>query len=859
VAGILTTSLGALESGRTAFIQDVTGGIAIYLDAAVVDPLPAGTELIVRGTVDDRFAQRTIRAAEGDLEVTGEAAIPTAADTPTGTAGETSEGRRIRLAGAIVDEPDALADGSAVTVDDGSGPVRVIVTPDALAGRSLDRGSIVAASGPLGQRDSSGTGLEGYRLFVTASDDLLLEPPATPSPTPSSTPSPTPTPVATVEASPTPTPTATPTLSSGPTVSPSPTVSPTPTGPAIATIRNLPVGSTVTVRGVVTAEAGRLGTPSLLAIADATGGIIIKRPDGVAMPSRGQTLVVTGSLADPYGQLEVRPAATGFSIGANTALPDPIDLPASGPSEVTEGRLVRLTGTVTTAPSKATSGDITLSVETTAGATVRVMADASSRLGSTSFARGARYRITGIVGQRASRKGALDGYRVWVRDAHDVVLLAAAPETIPAATPRPGAPGTAPSVVGIASALRTRDRDLAIEAVVTAPAALLDTSGRRVVVQDATGAIEVLLPKETQALSVGARIRAIGRVGTAYGAPRLRASSVERRGTASVPAALRVAGPLSSAHTWRLVVVAGRVEEVRKLGERWRAEIAVGSQRLVVVGQPGAHVPSTALLEGRTAEITGIVRPAYPSASDKRASILPRSSADIRSGPTPVTAVTGSAASGGTLLPSMGRGTVTNMEPALVADLIDLATLVGRTVRVGGLVVDLRPDGFTLDDGTAIGHVLLAGSAADAIDLIEPGDAINVTGHVEVQPDGSSAVVVDDPASISLGSAPAAAGAGTPVPDASGGPADPAGIRIAGFDDPVGALPGAGAGVLGLVTVAVLTVVAATLRRRQARRLLTVRVAGRLAALAAVRAAGRPADPATPSRRPTAERGVEGL
>jgi hypothetical protein len=857
VAGILTTPLGALESGRTSFIQDSTGGIAVYLDAAVIDPLPAGMALVVRGTVDARFAQRTVRAAEADLTVTGDASAPAAADTATGAAGETAEGLRIRVTGAIVDGPDALADGSAVTVDDGSGPVRVVVTPDALGGRSLDVGSTVTASGPLGQRDSSGTGLEGYRLFVTGLLDLVIEPSAAPSPTPS----PTSTPAPTTSPSPTATPTLSPSTTGPPTpsLSPTPSVSPAPIALTIAAIRSLPVGTTVTVRGVVTAEAGRLGTPSLLAIADATGGIVIKRPDGVATAARGRTLVVTGPIADPYGQLEVRPAMTGFSIGGNAALPDAIELPAAGPSEATEGRLVRLTGTVTTGPSKATSGDITLSVETTAGTLVRVMADASSRLGPTSFTKGARYRITGIVGQRASRKGALDGYRVWVRDAHDVVLLAAAPGATPSATARPGASGNAPSVVGIASALRTRDRDLAIEAVVTAPADLLDSSGRRVVVQDASGAIEVLLPKDAQAPKVGARIRAIGRVGTAYGASRLRATSVERRGTASIPAPLRVAGPLTSAHTWRLVAVAGRVEDVRKLGERWRAEIAVGSQRLVVVGQPGAHIPSTALHEGGTAEIVGIVRPAYPSASDKRASVLPRSRGDIRSGPAPGASVAGTTATGGALVPPTGSAAPDAAGPALVADLVDLATLVGRTVRVGGLVIDLRPDGFTLDDGTATGHVVLAGPAADSIDLVEPGDAINVTGRVEVQPDGSTAVVVDDRGAISLGSTLADATANGPASDGSSAPSEPADIRIAGFGDSVVGLPGAGAGALGLLAIAILSVVAAIARRRQGRRLLAVRVATRLAALAAVRATHEPAALATTTRRPTADHGVEGL
>src|SRR6185312_14709004 len=132
---------------------------------------------------------------------------------------------------------------------------------------------------------------------------------------------------------------------------------------------------------------------------------------------------------------------------------------------------------------------------------------------STSFVKGARYRIVGIGGQRATRKGEPDGYRVWLRDGQDVTLLSAAPSPGPSGG-APGTSGTAgPTAISIATALRTADRDVAIEATVTAGASLLDNSGRRIVVQDASGAIEVLLPKESGALPVGARVRAAGRVG----------------------------------------------------------------------------------------------------------------------------------------------------------------------------------------------------------------------------------------------------------------------------------------------------------------------------------------------------------
>jgi uncharacterized protein YdeI (BOF family) len=855
ISGTLTTALGVLEGGRTAYLQDSTAGIALYLDAAVAATIPAGTTVVAAGTLDSRYAQRTLRVAESDITIVEEPGVPAAVVIATGDATELFEGERVSVSGAVVGGSDTLADGLAVSVDDGSGPVRIVVTPDALGDRTLPNGTLVIAAGSLGQRDSTGTGATGYRLYVTDAADLeLLAPPPTPTPDPS----PTPTPDPTSSPQPTPSPSPAPTPTPGPTASPSP--SPTlGTFVSIASARTSSIGSSVTVRGVVTAEQGRLGTPSLFAIADETGGIVVKLPEGASSPGRGTILEVRGKLADPYGQLELRPALDGLSAAPGAgALPTPIDLAAAGLGEATEARLVRLTGTVVEKPTKSTSGDIGFQVEKADGARVRIMADASSGIATTAVSKGATYRSTGIAGQRASHKGALDGYRVWLRDPADLQLIAApspSPSTSPASTPKPTASpsprptATAPAdtrAISVASALGITDRDVAIEAVVTAPGALLDATGRRIVVQDATGAIEVLLAKDVTAPGVGTRIRAVGRVGTAYGAPRLRAGSVERLGVGAIPAPLRIRGQLTAAHTWRLVTASGRIEDVRKLGDRWRAEIVVGAAHLVLVGQPGAKIPFDAVLEGHAIEVVGIVRPAYPSASDRRATILPRSRGDLHvgagisdgaagrgesSGSTESTGATdGSAGSDdGIGIAGTGGGTFPD------ADLADLASIVGTTVRVGGLVLDMRPDGFVLDDGTAQAPVVLREAAAEWIPLIEPGDAINVIGRVEELDEAVLGVVVTDPAAIVLGSDPAAMGvAGLP-------PASPAakefaeragdGVRSAGFGDDLGGLPGAGAGLASLLGISMVSVAVTLLRRRQARRLLAARVAARLAAI----------------------------
>ena len=635
VVATLTTDLGALESGHTAFVQDATAGIAIYLTTPATATIPAGTRVRVTGEVSSRYAQRTIRVDEPDAIVTLDApGLPAAHGLATGLADEASEGLRIATSGTLLAGRDELADGTAVSIDDGSGPVRLVIAPGALAGVDLTTGSQVAASGPLGQRDSTGSGTTGYRLYVTRPGDLVVSPPPTPSPTVPPTPSPS--------IAPSPTPSANPTGTATPAPTVAPTATPAPTSSLsvdpIVDARQQPVGASVTVRGTVTAEPGRLGTPPLIAIQDATGGIVVRLPDDAARPARGDVLVVTGALADPYGQLEVRPkGVTGVLRVDRVTGPAATQVTTLG--ESTEGRLVTIVGTIATKPAKASSGDLTFDLEVAGGRRLRLAADASSRIAATSLTTGWTVRVTGIGGQRASRKGALDGYRVWLRDPADIVRTAgpsAAPTSSPSpttghtATPAPSATGASSTPVrSIAAAIRTTD-DVRIRAVVTAGRTLLDSSGRRIVVQDASGAVEFLLPADIAAPGPGARVEVAGRMGTAYGAPRLRATDLERLGSDAVPAPLEVRGALTKAHTWRLVRIHGRIEDTRKLGDRVRAEIAVGAQRIVVVGQPSVGLTSDDLLEGATVTITGVVRAAYPNATDQRPSLLPRSKRDVQ-------------------------------------------------------------------------------------------------------------------------------------------------------------------------------------------------------------------------------------
>jgi hypothetical protein len=608
----------------------------------------------------------------------------------------------------------------------------------------------------------------------------------------------------------------------------------------------------VIATGVVTAEPGRLGTPPLVAIADASGGIVVRLPDGAPRPDRGDVLIVHGALADPYGQLEIRPTASGVTLLGTGALPDPVPVGSSGLGEWTEGRLVAVTGVLAGRVSKSTSHDLSMILETDAGTAVRIAADATSGIDADAFMVGGRYRIVGVAGQRASRKGALDGYKAWARDPRDVSFLGGPVASATAgatasprrtATPRPT--GASGGITPIAQALRGGDRDVTVQGVVTAPSTLLDSTGRRIVIQDATQAIEVLLPKDGPAPRLGRLVRVTGRVGSAYGSPRLRATAADDRGAGRSPAPLALAAPPSDTRAWMLVSVQGRIDSVRKLGERWQAELVVGGGRAVVIGQPGAGIASDALVEGRTAVVIGVVRRAYPTASDRRPAILPRTRADIRlSGDGHGGAASGRhqdrAGDGPTVAASGSAGAAT-VGGVPDADLVDLGALDGRRVRVGGLVTALTDSGFELDDGTAIGRVALTGPAAQLSGLLEPGDAVNVIGVVG-SVEGGLGVIVDDPAAIVLGSDPAAAGVGggRPIGPRAGTVTDAADDhpRRAGLGVDPALLPGAGAGLATLLGVGAASLGVTFLRRRNARRSLTSRIAARLAAVGGSSEAG---------------------
>src|SRR4051794_13771406 len=217
VEGVLTTGLGSLEGGHTGYLQDSSSGIALYTGDPVVEVVAAGSVVRATGTVDDRFAQRTLRVDLDSVVVLGTAPLPDPVRIATGTADESREDQRVSASGRVTASPDAVSDGIAVSIDDGTGSLRVIVTTEAVGDRAIATGDEVEVHGPLGQRDSTGSGATGYRVVVALAPDLVIAGPTpTSTPSPTSTPAPTATPAPSATAVATPTPVATPRPSATP-------------------------------------------------------------------------------------------------------------------------------------------------------------------------------------------------------------------------------------------------------------------------------------------------------------------------------------------------------------------------------------------------------------------------------------------------------------------------------------------------------------------------------------------------------------------------------------------------------------------------------------------------------------------
>lgn len=524
------------------------------------------------------------------------------------------------------------------------------------------------------------------------------------------------------------------------------------------------------VTGVVTVEPGRILGDRTFAIQDGSGAIYVRLPTGTSRADlvRGAIVEVAGILASPYANLEIRPGSSSqITVVGSGGLPSAEPLGSHQLGEATEGQLAQLEGRVASVTASST-GSFTVFLEDGSGQ-ARVFVHPPTGIARSRFEGGVRVRVVGLVGQRESSLGANDGHRLWPRDQDDLTVLA---EATPRPTPRtPDVPGTKPTPPpdGIPRVVRIGSirpgETVTIEGTVTSPVGLIDSDARRVTLEDGSGAILVRFAVG-DAPALGARVRVSGNVGSWYGAPQIEATGEPQRLGRSKAMATILRRPPGPADEWRLVRVTVRVVNVHRDGDSWRAEVSLGAGGdLPVTGVPRSGIPADALVEGRSATIVGIVRRAYPTASDQRLALMPRSGRDIqlaaepregdagtiadgsgtRDTPSLWVETDGSGATGSTAVEGQD-GPVPGVDGAsgetpFDASLAAIADLDGRLVRVGGRVTAVSAERLTLHDGSASGRVRLLPDAGASMPVASVGEVLNVTGIVERAADGQHEVI----------------------------------------------------------------------------------------------------------------------
>jgi uncharacterized protein YdeI (BOF family) len=390
VEGVATSGSAFTEGGG--YVADASGAIAVLVSGGTFD---RGERLRLTGSVDDRFSQRTLRVDAVDVVHLGSGSEPAPVSAPTGGIGEALEARLVAVSGAIQGSPSTLTGGLAFDLDDGSGPVRLLVgTVTAIDVTAWTSGTVVEVVGIVGQRDSSGTGTTGYRVQPRDTADVLHVgvPP-----------------------------------SQEPSASPGPSATASPGAPGvidIAAARALPKNERVRVRGTVTLPPGIVDAGTA-AIQDATGAILLRLGDEVGPLERGDLVEVDGTRSTLAGMETLRVTVPARRIGTGPA-PGARSLRTGEAGEAHEATLVSVRGALVGAARRASSGTVTFEIDDGSGP-LRVSIGSALGVESTALGAGTWVEVRGVLGQETTGALPLRGYRVWPVMAADVAVLATGP------------------------------------------------------------------------------------------------------------------------------------------------------------------------------------------------------------------------------------------------------------------------------------------------------------------------------------------------------------------------------------------------------------------------------------------------
>lgn len=193
--------------------------------------------------------------------------------------------------------------------------------------------------------------------------------------------------------------------------------SPSPKTISIAEARTLPLGTVVTVDGSVTVASGAFSSSTGdqgFAIQDHTGGIYVSVADNLGFAPR-QQVRVTGTLADSFGLLVLTNVTDTKAHGSGPKV-QPLPVATGAVGEATEGKLVRITGTITQPVFNDLPFGFIIVINDGSG-TVNSFVSASTGIDVSGLSPGQTIEVTGFSGQFA------DHYEVDPRTQADIKVI----------------------------------------------------------------------------------------------------------------------------------------------------------------------------------------------------------------------------------------------------------------------------------------------------------------------------------------------------------------------------------------------------------------------------------------------------
>ena len=170
---------------------------------------------------------------------------------------------------------------------------------------------------------------------------------------------------------------------------------------AIQLARKQPVGTVVTVEGVVSTPSGAFNSSFFdrgFAVQDRTGGLFVSLQYDLQLRP-GQKVRVTGAIGDSSGLLTLVPTHPDeVKVLPGKAEVEPRELRTSKVGEASEGQLVQVVGRITQAPESDLPYGYKLYVDDGSGAVV-VFVNVETNIDAMAFSAGQQVRVVGFSSQ----------------------------------------------------------------------------------------------------------------------------------------------------------------------------------------------------------------------------------------------------------------------------------------------------------------------------------------------------------------------------------------------------------------------------------------------------------------------------